>query len=478
MSERQVERLLVDASLAALRDVLRRKEVSPVELARASLARLERLGPTYNALASVTADRALRDAERATRELLAGRDRGPLHGIPYGAKDLLAARGAPTTWGAEPFAAQRFDRDAAVVQRLARAGAILVGKLAMVALAGGGNYRYPSASLQGPGKTPWDPTRWSGGSSSGSGAAVAARLVPFALGSETSGSILTPAAYCGVTGLRPTYGLVSRRGAMPLAWTLDKIGPMARGAEDCGLVLDAIAGSDRRDPTTVARPRHRPADDRPLADLRVGYAAEDFEEHAQPAIRAALAEALGVLRELTPRLVPTSLPPHLPYGAVVSLVVAAEGSTVFAELADDGRLDQLSDERQKAGLRAGLNVTARDYLEAMRLRTLIKVAFQQLFSQVDLLLAPARTTVATPLDQPLDAARSAPPPERPGNTALIPAGNAAGLPAIGFPCGFSDEGLPVGLQLVGPPFSERLLVRVAAAYQQQTGWHLRRPPGI
>ena len=192
-------------------------------------------------------ERALTEARRADRTRATART--ALHGVPYGAKDLVAAKGAPTTWGAPPYRTQRFDEDATIIAKLQRAGAVLAAKLAMVELAGGGGYRYPSASLQGPGRNPWNIEHWSGGSSSGSGSAVAAGLVPWAIGSETSGSIGTPAAFCGVTGLRPTYGLVSRHGAMALSWTLDKLGPMARTADDCGLALQVMAGPDPADPT-------------------------------------------------------------------------------------------------------------------------------------------------------------------------------------------------------------------------------------
>ena len=234
------------ASIRELGAKLRAREFSPVELTRAFCDRLERLGPRYNALALSLREQALRKARDADGEFKHDRARGPLHGIPFGVKDLLAVKGHPTTWGAKPYAGQVFDEDARVIEKLNNARAILIGKLAMVELAGGGGYRFPSASLTGPGLNPWDRTRWSGGSSSGPGAAMAAGLVTFALGSETSGSILTPSAFCGVTGLRPTYGLVSRRGAMALSWTLDKIGPMCRSAEDCGFVLQVIAGARQR----------------------------------------------------------------------------------------------------------------------------------------------------------------------------------------------------------------------------------------
>jgi len=408
-----------------------------------------------------------------------------LHGVPYGAKDLVAAKGAPTTWGAAPYQDQRFDADATVVTKLGRAGAVLAAKLAMVELAGGGGYRYPSASLQGPGRNPWNVERWSGGSSSGSGAAVAAGLVPWAIGSETSGSIATPAAFCGVTGIRPTYGLISRHGAMALSWTLDKLGPMARTAEDCGIALQAMAGPDRADPT-VSGKRFAPLAGRAAAaavrHVRLGLAEEDLG-HASPEAKRALARGIAELRKLLPRAVRAVLPTDLPYGPMVSIVYGAEGATIFSELIESGRVDQLTDKRQAAGLKAALDIRARDYLQAQRLRAILIERFRELFRDVDVLLAPARVSTAPPLDAPLDnrppgaGSLAAPKPGAPGpgNTALIPAGNLAGLPAIFFPCGFGTDGLPVGLQLVGPPFSEPLLVAIVAAYQRETDHHRKRP---
>src|SRR5438445_539563 len=260
---------LAFASIAELARLLRSRRTSATELAELFLERLERFGPRYNCLVTVTPERALAEAARADHELAAGKIRGPLHGIPYGVKDLLAVRGYPTTWGAEPYRAQTFEEDATVVTRLGAAGAVLVGKLAMVELAGGMGYSQANASFTGPGKTPWSVDYWSGGSSSGPGSAVAAGLVPFAIGSETSGSILTPAAYCGITGLRPTYGLVSRHGAMALSWTMDKLGPMARSAVDCALVLAAVAGKDPHDASSVVRGFRAPDDLRGLRGRRL-----------------------------------------------------------------------------------------------------------------------------------------------------------------------------------------------------------------
>ncbi len=396
-------------------------------------------------------------------------------------KDLLAARGAPTTWGAPPYRDQTIDADATAVRRLGRAGGVLAAKLAMVELAGGGGYRYPSASLQGPGRNPWDTERWSGGSSSGSGAAVAAGLVPFALGSETSGSIGTPSAYCGVTGLRPTYGLVSRHGAMALSWTLDKIGPMARSAADCSIALEAIAGPDASDATSAGR-RYRPLDRRAARaapkTVRIAFAEEDVADHASAEAKRALEKGVAELRRVAPRLVRETLP-ELPYGPAVGTVYAAEGATIFAELIEGPRFEELVDARQKAGLRASLDIRARDYLQAMRLRTKVSAAFADIFTRADVILSVGRTITATPITRPLDqpgrTASNPAPSRRPGNVALIAAGNLAGLPAIFFPCGLGTDGLPVGLQLVGPPFSEPLLVALADAYQNETDHHRRRP---
>jgi aspartyl-tRNA(Asn)/glutamyl-tRNA(Gln) amidotransferase subunit A len=378
------------------------------------------------------------------------------------------------------------DADAAVVRRLGRAGAVLAAKLAMVELAGGGGYRYASASLQGPGRTPWNPQRWSGGSSSGSGAAVAAGLVPYAIGSETSGSIVTPAAYCGVTGLRPTYGLVSRSGAMPLSWTLDKLGPMARSAEDCALVLQAIAGRDAADATTAGRAfSYRPLAREALGRLRLAFAPADFDAQAVPAARPAFAAALDVLRRLGTPLVEAALPPDLPYGAATGTIIGAEAATVFAGLMESDAFETLVDARQKAGLRAGRRIRARDYLQAMRLRVLVQRAFATLFEGADVLVGVGRPGPASPVDEPLDrrpapsapAGPSAPPaPGVLANPALIPAGNLAGLPALCLPCGFTPDGLPLAIQLVGPPFSENTLLSLGAWFQAETDWHRRRPP--
>ena len=463
------------APVADLNARLKKREFSAEELVKAFAGRLETLGPRYNALALPLTKIALARAKDVDKEMKRERYRGPLQGIPFGAKDLLSLAGHPTTWGAKPYADQVFKETATVLQKLDATGSLLIGKLSMVELAGGGGYRMAGASLQGPGLNPWDITRWSGGSSSGPGAAVAAGLVPYALGSETSGSIITPAAFCGVTGLRPTYGLVSRHGAMALSWTLDKIGPLCHTAEDCGLVLQAIAGADSNDPGSAGKSfYYAPQFARKLSELKIGFAASDME-WADAELRPALEAGMAILREISPGMVETKLP-DFPWGALIGSILGAEQASNFESFITSGRVNDLADPSQVEGLKASLAIPATQYLKAMRVRTLAQKKFRELFGTVDLIVAPARYGVAPKASEPFDAPQQATRnnPATPGMRALIPAANIAGLPGISFPCGFAS-GLPVGLQLVGPAFRENTLLAVAHEFQKRTDWHKRRP---
>jgi aspartyl-tRNA(Asn)/glutamyl-tRNA(Gln) amidotransferase subunit A len=466
------------AGIPELNAGLKKREYSCFELVKAFAERLEKIGPRYNALALPLTETAIRRARQVDDELKRERFRGLLQGIPFGAKDLLAVAGQITSWGAKPFAAQVLDETATVLTRLDKTGSVLIGKLAMVELAGGPSYRMAGASLFGPGLNPWDRTRWSGGSSSGSGSAVAAGLVPFALGSETSGSILTPSAFCGVTGLRPTYGLVSRHGAMALAWTMDKIGPMCRSAEDCGLVLQTIAGGDSEDPASAGKSfYYTPQYARKLSDLKVGFAAVDLD-WAEADLRPALDAAMQTIRATGVQTAEAKLP-DFPYGALAGTVVSAEGSSVFEPLIASGKVNELADARQIEGLKAGLEIPAKDYLKAMRIRSLVKRGFHEQFADVDVIVAPARYAIAPKISEPLDGGSGrggqGTRPAAPGMTSLIPAGNLAGLPALSLPCGFA-QGMPVALQLVGPAFSENTLLAIGREFQNRTDWHKRRPP--
>ena len=338
----------------------------------------------------------------------------------------------------------------------------------MVELAGGGGYRYASASLHGPGLNPWDRHRWSGGSSSGSGSAVAAGLVPYALGSETWGSIITPASYCGITGLRPTWGLVSRHGAMELAWSMDKVGPMARSAEDCGLVLQAIAGLDPSDFTTVEggyvfkRLRWR-------RDFRLGVLPLDFGDVPGGAETAqAFEKALRVLRRAGMDIARAKWPDY-PFTDVARTILGAEVAAAHGAFITSPRLKGLVDAGQRRGLKAYMKVTGAAYASALQQRAAATRAIRALFDRFDALVAPSLVGEATTLETNLSA--------RPGRwrgTSVL--GAVAGVPSLSLPMGFGPNGLPLGLSITGDLFSERTILGIGMVYQRETDWHHRRPP--
>ncbi len=496
---------------------IKAKKISPIELTESYLARLEKLGAKLGAVATLTADLAMQQARDAEKEISGGKYRGPLHGVPYGAKDLLATKGIPTTWGAPPFKDQVFDYDATVIAKLRDAGAILVAKLAMIELAGGGGYNSAAASLQGPSRCPFNLDYWAGGSSSGPGAAVPSALVGFAIGSETQGSIITPAAFSGVSGFRPTYGRVSRYGAMALSWTMDKLGPMCRSAADCNLVMAAIAGHDPRDESSlmesgypakgsaVGRTLRAPgrlfggrSSKTPLSGKKLGVVAPDFTRGGNPEMRDAFRAALDVLRNLGATVEDTELP-DLPYGAVSGALIASEGSCIFRPLIESGRVNELLDERQKIGLITGLSFPASDYLDACRIRSQMLPAMAKVFEKYDALVGPSRNGPASRIDEPLGgappparlaetpAAPAAPTPTTPppggaggpgggDRRALIAASNVVGIPAISVPCGFTKEhNLPLAIQFVAGAMRDEVCAEIAAAYQSVTDFHKRRP---
>ncbi len=466
---------LLFSPISELAPRIRGRELSPVKLAEISLQRLDSLGKKLNAVVTLAGEDALEQARQAEKEIARGRYRGPLHGIPYGAKDLLATRKMPTTWGAAPFQKQQFDSDATVIRKLSEAGAILVAKLSMVELAGGMGYRNADAAFNGPGLNPWNPGYWSGGSSSGSGSAVAAGLVSFAIGSETVGSILTPACFCGITGLRPTYGRVSRHGAMALCWTLDKLGPMARSALDCGAILAAIDGPDPKDPTTAKLPtRSRPAKSRPRIGVLKG--STDF---THPEVAKNFEEAVSVLSKFAEVHRDVVLP-DFPYGPVAGTIVDAEGASAFIDLIESGGLRQLRGEADRVGGYGGALVRAVDYIQALRIRERMRSPFRALFEKFDVLTAPSRGTVALPIGLDFDKAYPELAKDRPKDFvspigSLIQVGNLLGLPALCLPNGLGRENLPTGLQLVAAPFHEELLVSLGSEYQRRTQFHQRRP---
>lgn len=460
-----VSESLAVCTIAELGAKLRACEFTSVELTKFCLDRLDRIGSKLNAVVTVTRDRALREATQADEELRAGRDRGPLHGIPYGVKDLFAAKGFPTTWGAPPFKDQTFDADAAVVEKLREAGAVLVAKLAMIEIAGGLGYRQANATFTGPGLNPWNLKRWAGGSSSGSGAVVGAGLVPFSIGTETWGSIMTPAGYCGVTGLRPTFGLISRHGAMTLSWTLDKVGPLARTAQDCCLVLNALVGRDVRDASSVEATKL--ADDTYTPKFKLAVL-HDAVGQVQPAVKANFETSLKVLERFS--TISEIKLPDLPYGSVASLIISCEMAAAFEDLAKSGKVWEMTADEDRWGLFSALTIPAKDYINAMRIRGIIQRELDATLAPFDAVVCPTLPTVAYPIDRAWDEYRKGT-----AGTQIGGASNVAGVPAISVLNGFGEEGLPTAIQFCGRAFSDNRLLAIAAAYQHETTWHRQLP---
>lgn len=454
-------------TVAELGRRIRSRQLSAVELAEAYLARSEKIGARLNAYATLTRELALREAQQADREIKAGKYRGPLHGIPYAAKDLLAVQGYPTSWGARPYAKQNFDFDATVIHKLRQAGAVLIGKAAMIELAGGMGYRFGTASISGPARNPWNESCWTCGSSSGSGAIVAAGLAAFSIGSETWGSIICPSAYTGSTGLRPTYGRVSRHGAMALSYSMDKLGPIARSAEDCALILAAIAGHDDQDAASL------PASQAPFSyssrkgkPLRIGWLTNQWKQYA-PGVEAAVRDAVEVVKRNGAQIKDAALPEG-PWEPAAGLVISVEVAGAFHPLIESGAVAELVDPLGKIGGYLSQQIDAADYLQAMRIRRVLQSKMDGLFTHFDVLAAASLPVPATKVEANLEQELNFPDP-------LGGIGNLCGLPGISVPCGFTAEKLPVGLQFVGRPLDEQSVLDAANLFQRNTDWHRRHP---
>ncbi|MCH7874570.1 MAG: amidase [Gemmatimonadetes bacterium] len=442
-------------SVAELAQLVRTRRVTSVELTELYLDRLERYGPRLECVIELTKDRAMEQARRADRELARGNYRGPLHGIPWGAKDLLATRGSRTTWGAKPFEEQRLDEDATVVQRLDGAGAVLVAKLTLGALAWGDVW------YDGRTRNPWNPEQGSSGSSAGPAAATVAGLVGFAIGSETLGSIISPATRCGATGLRPTFGWVSRHGAMALSWSMDKLGPICRSVEDCALVMHAIHGPDGRDPTVRDVPFNWDGT-RGIDGIRIGYLASAFERDRGE--RGAEwkefdQRSLAMMRRIVAPLKPVELPDNERYPTqAMGFILSAEAAAAFDELTRSGRDDLLVRQQQRAWpnvFRQSRLVPAVEYIQANRLRTLLMEAMNAVFREVDVFIAPSFAP------------------------RLLQVTNLTGHPAVVLPNGYRDEnGTPTSISFIGKMFGDGQVLAVAKAYQDATDFHRRHPPGF
>ena len=457
---------LTYASIAELAPRVAAGEISPVALAEAALARIERLDGTLNAFVTVTAE-AARDAARAAADEIAdGNYRGPLHGVPVAVKDLFATRGVRTTVGSRLFDDWVPDHDATVVERLADAGAVMLGKTGLHELAYGSTSNNP---FYGAIRNPWNPAYHPGGSSGGSAAAVAAGLAFGALGSDTGCSIRQPAACCGIVGIKPTYGRVSKFGAAPLAWSMDHAGPMTRTVADAALMMQALAGHDPRDPTTVARPvpDFTAGIEDGVRGRRLALARGFFFEDCDPEIAAAVEAAAEAFRALGAVVEEIELPEMPAAYGIGGLTISAEAATVHEDNLRR-RPDAVSDEVRQP-LELGAAFSAVDYIQAQRVRRVVAEQVARAITPYAAVLSPTSPVPATPIDD-TPAAHIA---LRFRNT--IPF-NLTGHPAVSLPCGVTAAGLPIGLQITGRAFDEAGILRVARAYEQATDWHRRRPP--
>ncbi len=460
---------LVAVSLVDAAELLRGRKVSPVELTNACLARIERLNPALNAFITVTAEQARVDAKAAESEIARGRMRGPLHGIPIALKDLFDTAGVKTTAGSAVFADRVPTQDAEVVRRLKQAGAVLVGKLNMH------EFAYGATSAQshfGPVRNPWDHQRIPGGSSGGSGAAVAARLCYGALGSDTGGSIRQPSAYCGIVGLKPTYGLVSTTGVVPLSWSLDHVGPMSRTVADAAALLQAIAGYDPRDTNSVDAPvpDYAKALGQKVSGLRLGMPRAVFYEGLDPEIEHAVNEALQVLRRLTASTRDVELPSYqtLP-------VVGAEAYAFHTPYVT--KTPELYQMATRLRIEGGSRVSATAYIEGKRELDRLRRAVAAVFSTVDLLVTPTTPILPQSVEDAVRDANVPPPGGVAPSLRNTQPFDIYGLPTISIPCGFSRSGLPIGLQISGPNLGEPRVLALAYAFEHATEWH-RRAPGV
>jgi aspartyl-tRNA(Asn)/glutamyl-tRNA(Gln) amidotransferase subunit A len=463
--------LLAVAELARL---IGSKEISPVEAVEAHLERIDSLNEQLHAFLTVCREEALQAAREAEQAIARGQYRGPLHGIPYAVKDQLYTRGIRTTAGSPIFADVVPQEDATVIVRLREAGAILLGKLNMTEFGTTGfSHQFPSP------RNPWDLERYTGGSSSGSGAATAACLCATSLGEDTGGSVRFPATWCGLVGLRPSWGRVSRYGLMTGVWSMDTIGPLSRSVEDCALTLEAIAGHDPKDPYTwnVPVPHYAQTLDGNIKGLRVGVVQEQLDtDLVQPAVREAVQQAIGVLQGLGATVQEVSIPLAAHAGAISS-GLRVEAPMRYRELLRT-RLREIGHDN-RIGYLTGSLLPAQAYYKAQKLRMLLRQQVLQALERVDVLVQPTAGIVARKvepdpiIDSKAAANRLAP--------LLTVAYSLANVPALSVPCGFhapepGSKELPIGLQIAGRPFDEATVFKVAHAYEQQTPWHLRKPP--
>ncbi len=460
-------------TLASAARRLRDGSLSSVELTRIVLERIAELNPKTNAYIAVTSDRALAEAERADKALESGQRVGLLHGVPLSIKDLIDTAGIPTTAASRVFADRIPAKDASVVRRLAGAGAVLVGKTNLHEFAFGVTNVNPH---YGPARNPWNIERMSGGSSGGSAVSVALSMALGSLGTDTGGSIRIPSALCGTVGLKPTYGLVSLNGVIPLSPTLDHVGPIARTVEDAALLLEAIAGFDARDPCSVdvpARPYSRELDGG-VGGLRLGVPRKPFFERLESGVERAVEEALGVLERLGAKPIEIEVADTAGHEEIFRNIATPEVYDYHAKYLETGPELYGADVRRR--IQPGREMPAVDYVTAERARVALKSAVAEVFEHVDLLVLPALPITAPLIEQLAIDWGDETEPVLQALTRTTRLANLTGLPAISLPCGFSDSNLPIGLQMIGRGFEESTVLRAAYAYEQAAGWYTRRPP--
>jgi len=431
-------------SVRDLSELIKKKKITSLQLTKMYLERLKKYSPKLECVVTLTEDLALKQAKKADKEIAEGKYRGPLHGIPYGAKDLLAVKGYKTTWGATPYKDQVINEDATIIKKLEEAGAVLVAKLTLGALAWGDVW------YEGKTRNPWNLEQGSSGSSAGSASATASGLVAFAIGTETWGSIVSPSTRCGITGLRPTYGRVSRTGAMALSWSMDKIGPICRTVEDCAIVFDVIKGTDNVDQTLIDVPFNYSANVN-IKNLRIGYLKKLFEKDYSN--RETDESTLDEIRKMGVELIEIELPDY-PIEAM-SFILSAEAAAAFDEITRTGK-DELMVRQIKDAwpnvFRAARFISAVEYIQANRMRYQVIQEMEKIFDKVDVYVAPSFG----------------------GNNLLLT--NLTSHPCVVLPNGFNEKGSPVSISFIGDLYEEAQVLAVAKKYQDATEFHLKHPP--
>jgi aspartyl-tRNA(Asn)/glutamyl-tRNA(Gln) amidotransferase subunit A len=453
--------------IAEAAELLRSRKLSPVEYTAALIARIEKHDGQLNTFLRFTPDIAMQDARRAESEIMQGAWHGPFHGVPYGLKDIVDYAGLPTTAHSKILRDNIAAADAAVTEKLRKAGGVFMGKMATHEFACGG----PSFDLPWPpARNPWNRDHFTGGSSSGSGAATAAGLLPAAIGTDTGGSVRNPAAMCGVVGMKPTYGVVSRRGVFPLAFSLDHVGPLTRSVRDNALMLDVIAGPDPLDPGSVntATGGYTEQLDRDIKGLRIGvirhFYTRDMQADAEMA--AGIETAVQQLADMGASVREVEMAPQSVYAACYRTIMETEAYAIHEKWMQERPQDY--GELARGRIMAGAFIRGADYVNATRVRRKLADAFHALFRNIDVAVTANAMDPACRIDDPAELARTFP---RQARTPF----NITGSPAISVPAGFSKAGLPLAIQIIGAPFSEALVYRVAHAYEQATGWPRRQP---